>query len=209
MGKHPWDKWNLGERPKDEWDRISSNGYLGKMQSKFNVEGGFGVYVIELNSDVWEESIRRNSGKRERKWIPSFPKELSDPKEKGNISDDWKELDFDSIEGFLYVGQTWIGQKDGNYFGFEKRHKEHCGGGVKSSPVVLNHGCAESKFWPIERCLTGLDLTETSLMVESWYGWALGQCGYVVYGPDFHRTYKRFGKVYEDLRGFLGQDPFW
>ena len=58
MVKHPWDKWNLGERPKDEWDRISSNGYLGKMQSKFNVDGGFGVYVIELNSDVWEESIR-------------------------------------------------------------------------------------------------------------------------------------------------------
>ena len=80
---------------------------------------------------------------------------------------------------------------------------------VKSSPVVLNHGCGESKFWPIERCLTGLDLTETSLMVESWYGWALGQCGYVVYGPDPHRTYKRFARCTKTFEVFSGRDPFW
>ena len=52
-----------------------------------------------------------------------FSKGIAGSKEKGNISDDWKELDFGSIEGFLYVGQTWIGQKDGNYFGFENGTK--------------------------------------------------------------------------------------
>ena len=60
----------------------SSNGYLGKMQSKFNVDGGFGVYVIELNSDVWEESIWRNSGKKREKMDSKFSKGIAGSKEK-------------------------------------------------------------------------------------------------------------------------------
>jgi len=201
MGTRPWDKYRLNERPKDRWDRISVDGYFGKMQKTFDDHNdrGFGVYVIELNPDVWEESIQRNMEKKSRRWIPSFPKDLPDPKMEK--SEDWKDLDVGDIKGFLYVGQTW--------HVFEDRHNQHCEGGQNSSPVVRDHGCDPTQLWRTERSMIGLFNTETSLMLESWYGWALGRCGYVVYGPDFHRTHKRFGNVYEKHIGFMGEDPFW
>jgi hypothetical protein len=200
MSDHAWVKYRLNQRPRDSLDRISTDGYLGKMKSNFarHNDGGFRVYVIELDSGVWQDSLQRNSDQRSVKWIPSFPKGLPDPKiEK---TDDWKNLDTGDVKGFLYVGQTWLG--------FEERHEQHCKG-EKHSPVVMEHGCDPSQLWPRERCLTRLYDVQTSWMLESWYGWALSKCGYVVYGPNFHRNHRGFGKVYEECVGFMGEDPFW
>ena len=48
----------------------------------------------------------------------------------------------------------------------------------------------KDNIWDLDRCLTGLWESEISEKLESWYGWALGKAGYVVYGPHIHRTLK-------------------
>ena len=210
MGFDSWDvsriiastnqSYKISQKPEDNLDRISPNGYLGKMKKMFDRHqtSGYGVYVVELDSKVWEDSLRRNKDKKSRRWIPSFPMGLPDPKI--DKTEKWKDLDTNKAKGFLYVGQTW--------YDFEERQKKHCRG-ENSSPVVEEHGCNPSQLWPKERCLTGLFNVENSWMLESWYGWALGECGYVVYGPHFHRSHEGYGKEYEKCVGFMGKNPFW
>ena len=195
--------------------RIDKLGYLGLIKEKFDVGRWKCVYVIELDSGVWEESILRAGPKDGRPWIPSFPMGLEDPKV--TKSESWKNLDKDKIRGFLYVGvtQTRNSSKDFNA-AIKKRHNLHNEGGeimyigkVEPSPVVSIYGNNETSIWDIENCITGIFDSETQQKLESWYGWALAKAGYVVYGPNLHRNLKSPRPGGGKIKQFLDNNPFW
>ena len=96
------------------------------------------------------------------------------------------------------------------------RHDSHVHGGelqfrgkIEPSPLVSKYGAEKSMIWETEYCLTGLFETEISNKLESWYGWALGQSGFVVYGPNIHRNLKSTRPGGGEIKPFIGYDPFW
>ena len=173
------------------------------------------MYVIELDSQVWEESLESAGSGKGLPWIPSFPMGLDDPRDTGRS--DWKEIDSNEIEGFVYVGKTQGGKgKFGWREAIDRRHDHHVKGGnldwigkIGPSPVVSKHGSKKDNIWDLDRCLTGLWESEISEKLESWYGWALGKAGYVVYGPHIHRTLKSPRAGRGEIKSFIGQNPFW
>ena len=205
----------MGKPPLDNLDRIDKHGYFGDMKKKFDVGGSNCVYVIQLSPDVWDESVRRGGPKDGLSWIPSFPTDLQDPKV--TKSDDWRNLNPEKIRGFLYVGKT---QLKGGVGGFKEaisaRHDSHVHGGEFQylgkkgpSPLVSEYGAEKSMLWETDDCLTGLFETEISNKLESWYGWSLGQSGFVVYGPNMHRNLKSPRPGGGKIKPFIGRDPFW
>ena len=85
------------------------------------------MYVIELDSQVWEESLKaQDLGKA---YLGSLVSDELMIRDTGRS--DWKEIDSNEIEGFVYVGKTQGGKgKFGWREAIDRRHDHHVKGGT-------------------------------------------------------------------------------
>ena len=162
-------------KPESSDDRIQE--YFFEMQEEFEKNGRYSVYVIHLKPEIkgkWN-SIGKKS---------SFPRgKFENLESKGLVTN----------QGCVYVGYTG---KD-----LETRFSEHLKGINCQNKIVTDYHLStdyNEAMMENEFLITGIESQELAMKLESWYGWALYQAGYMVWGPHFHRD-----------APFLREEPFW
>ena len=162
-------------RPKSSEDRL--HGYFIEMKNRFGKEGPYSVYVILLSEEIkkfWNQNNRKSAFPRDKYW---------NLESKGLVTH----------KGCVYVGYTG---KD-----LRLRFDEHLRGINCQNKIVTKFPYStdyDEAMLDSEFLITGIETKDIAMKLESWYGWALYQDGYMVWGPHLHN--------YET---FLHHSPFW
>ena len=162
-------------KPTSAVDRIQD--YFVEMKNEYDVGGIYSVYVILLDPQIKSKwNARRKKS--------AFPREKYQNLETSGLI---------TFQDCVYVGYTGIDLRE--------RYQQHIKGINSQNKIVMDFPYSkkfEEGMWEQEFLMTGIGTQEEAMMLESWYGWALYQAGWFVWGPHYHRE-----------KNFLNKMPFW